>query len=139
MYVDLWNGIHSSICSIDCMQGNKRVDWGSGFKAGDKLITNYHVIKNMNATHVVIKFVGADGNKVTASKQFEYPAFMNCHIDLQPNNGGWDHIIFDLDFDGFDKIPSLKIREKDDVPIGTSIVVFGFPFILLPAKTKRLD
>lgn len=128
MYVDLWNGIHSSVCSIDCMQGNERVSWGSGFKAGNKLITNYHVIKNMDATHVLIKFVGSDGNTVTASGQFKYPAFMSHFIDLQDNDGGWDHIIFDLDFDGFDKIPSLKIRENDDVPIGMSIAVFGFPF-----------
>lgn len=44
MYRELWKEVYKSTCSIIYYSGDERIASGTGFKVGDKLITNNHVI-----------------------------------------------------------------------------------------------
>lgn len=127
MYRSLWSQIQPSVCGITFFLNGERIASGTGFKIGKKIITNNHVIQVSSATHASIRFVSDDGHSIVAAKSFSMPAFRALLQDGEPDTG-WDFAILDASAAEFAAVPSLTLREKDDVKIGSSIALFGFQF-----------
>lgn len=127
MYKNLWTEVHASICSITFMKEGQRVSSGSGFKVGNYLVTNNHVIQSYPATHVTVRFVNEDGYTDAVTKTFTSAEFSNMLVVGDPAYG-WDYAILDLRSSEFSSLPTLSLRETDDIHIGTPVATFGFQF-----------
>lgn len=127
MYRDLWKAIHKSVCSIIYFDNDERIASGTGFKVGNKLITNNHVIQVSQATDVLLRFVNEDGYTDFTSKRMRVTDFQAKLLDGMPEDS-WDYAIFDFDIAEFSTIPSLQLSNQDKFAIGQSIALFGFQF-----------
>lgn len=127
MYRDLWKVIHKSICSITYFKNDERIASGTGFKVGNKLITNNHVIQVPQATDVLLRFVNEDGHTDSACKNMSPTELGARLLDGMPQNS-WDYAIFDFDIPEFITIPSLQLSSKGEFQIGQPITLFGFQF-----------
>lgn len=127
MYCDLWKKVYKSICSIVYYSDDKRIASGTGFKVGDKLITNNHVIQVPQATDVLLQFVDEDGYTDFASKRMSLIDFQARFLDGMPENS-WDYAILDFNIAEFDTVPSLCLSTQDKFAIGQSVALFGFQF-----------
>ncbi len=126
-YRDLWRKIHKSICSIVYYNRGERISSGTGFKVGNKLITNNHVIQAPEATDVLLRFVNEDGYTDFASKKMSLVDFRARLVDGMSENS-WDYAILDFNIPEFDTIPSLHLSSQDKFAIGQSVALFGFQF-----------
>jgi V8-like Glu-specific endopeptidase len=127
MYRNLWKLVHRSVCSIVYFRNSDRIASGTGFKVGQKLVTNNHVIQVPNATDVLLRFVNEDGFTDFASKKIKLADFQSRLLDGMPENS-WDFAVLDFDFAEFNTIPSLRLCGQDRFAIGQSIVLLGFQF-----------
>ena len=127
MLKELWRDLHRSVCSISFLINGKRISSGTGFRVGTKIITNNHVIQVPPATHVIVHFVGADGHSRIAEKAFSQQEFRSHLIDGEPESS-WDYAILDMEIDEFKEIPTLRLKQDDDIAIGTTIALLGFQF-----------
>ena len=127
MYRDLWKAIHKSICAITYFNNDERIASGTGFKVGNKLITNNHVIQVPQATHVLLRFVNEDGHTDSAYKSMS-PTELGARLLDGMSENSWDYAIFDFDIPQFITIPSLQLSSKDEFRIGQPIALFGFQF-----------
>jgi len=127
MYRNLWKEVYKSICSIVYYSDDKRIASGTGFKVGDKLITNNHVIQVPQATDVLLRFVNEDGYTDFASKRMSSTDFQARLLDGMSKNS-WDYAILDFSIPEFDTVPSLCLTSQDKFTIGQSIALFGFQF-----------
>lgn len=127
MYRDLWKKVYKSICSIAYYKDGERIASGTGFKVGDKLITNNHVIHVPEATDVLLRFVNEDGYTDFASKKMSLTDFQTRLLDGMSENS-WDYAILDFNIPEFDTIPSLCLRSRGKFAIGQSVALFGFQF-----------
>lgn len=123
----LWTSIHPSVCSLTFHAGGTRASSGSGFKVGNRLITNNHVVQVAGATHVTLRFVGLDGSSDVASKMVTTQDFAAKLLDGDPE-AAWDFAIYDLSWPEFAAIPSLALAPNTSVGIGDPIALFGFQF-----------
>ncbi len=127
MYRDLWKKVYKSICSIVFYREDKRIASGTGFKVGDKLITNNHVIQVPQATDVLLRFVKEDGYTDVASKRMSLTDFQARLLDGMPENS-WDYAILDFHIPEFNSVLSLRLSSQDKFAIGQSVALFGFQF-----------
>lgn len=127
MYKEVWVTVQPSVCSLTFFYNEYRLSSGSGFKVGDKLITNNHVLQVPSATHVAVQFVADDGHSLTAERTFTIIEFKKRLLDGEPKDS-WDYAILDLALPEFTSIPSLELAITDDNPIGSAIALFGFHF-----------
>ncbi len=127
MYKEIWQKVYKSVCSISLLKDNERIASGTGFKANNRLVTNYHVIQVSTATHVQLRFVKEDGFTDYISKKISLNEFLTGLVDSMPIDS-WDYAIFNLDWPEFDPIPSLNLCARDEFNIGQSIVLFGYQF-----------
>ena len=127
MYRDLWKKVYKSICSIVYYKDGERIASGTGFKVGDKLITNNHVIQVPQATDVLLRFVKEDGYTDSASKRMSLTDFQTRVLDIMPEDS-WDYAILDFNIPEFDTIPSLCLSNQDNFAIGQSVALLGFQF-----------
>lgn len=125
---ELWHFTYPSICSITFLNSdNQRMSSGSGFRIGDYLVTNNHVVQVHSAAYVALRFVQADGNTIAAQKTFRFAEFKQRLLagDTEAN---WDYAIYDLRQREFQNIPPLQLCSDDDLYIGTEIAILGFQF-----------
>lgn len=127
MYRDLWKKVYKSVCSIVFYSDDERITSGTGFKVGDKLITNNHVIQVPQATDVLLRFVNEDGYTDFASKKMTLSDFQGRVLDGMPANS-WDYAILDFNIPEFKAIPSLCLSSRNEFAIGQSVTLFGFQF-----------
>lgn len=127
MYRDLWKLVHRSICSIIYFRNGERIASGTGFKVGEKLITNNHVIQVPGSTDVWLRFVNEDGFTDFAVKKMSFSDFTSRLIDGMPEDS-WDYAILDFNLAEFNTIPSLQLCTQDKFEIGQPIALFGFQF-----------
>lgn len=123
----VWTQVHPSVCSLVFKAGNTRISSGSGFKIGQRLITNNHVVQVPGASHVTLRFVGSDGSVDTASRTI---TVQELQAKLLDGDGAdrWDFAIYDLSWPEFDSIPSLALAPATNTSIGDPVAVFGFQF-----------
>ncbi len=127
MYKGIWQKIYKSVCSITLLKDDERIASGTGFRVGNKLVTNYHVIQVPTATHVQLRFVNEDGYTDYISKRISLDEFLTKLVDSMPVDS-WDYAIFDLDWPEFNSIPSLNLCAKDEFNIGQSVILLGYQF-----------
>ena len=127
MYRNLWKKLYKSICSIIFYRDDKRIASGTGFKVGNKLITNNHVIQVPQATDVLLRSVKEDGYTDFASRRMSLTDFQARLLDGMPKNS-WDYAILDFNIPEFDTVPSLYLSSQDNFAIGQSVALFGFQF-----------
>jgi S1-C subfamily serine protease len=127
MYQNIWKKVYKSVCSITSLNGDEPIASGTGFKANNRLVTNYHVIQVPIATHVQLRFVKEDGHTDYISKRISVNEFLRNQVDSMPVDN-WDYAIFDLDWPEFNTIPSLNLCVRDEFNIGQSVVLFGYQF-----------
>jgi len=127
MYRDLWKKVHKSICSIVFYSDDERIASGTGFKVGDKLITNNHVIQVSQATDVLLRFVKEDGYTDLASKKMSLADFQARLLDGMSEDS-WDYAILDLNIPEFNDAPSLCLSSEDKFAVGQLVALFGFQF-----------
>lgn len=123
----IWTHVHPAVCSLVFTAGNTRVSSSSGFKIGQRLITNNHVVQVPGATHVTLRFVSADGFTDTASRTVSVQELQAKLLDGDPAKG-WDFAIYDLSWPEFAKILSLALAPATNTSIGDPVAVFGFQF-----------
>ncbi len=125
MITKAWKEVSGSVCSIVYEKNGTYVSGGTGFKLGDKVITNNHVIDVPDATIAKIRFVKTDGNTTILEKS--YPVdILNKHLLSGSGEKEWDYAIFDLD--DFKSIPGLEFSKKMNIEIGLQVASFGFHF-----------
>ncbi len=127
MYRDLWKKVYKSVCSIVFYSDDERIASGSGFKVGDKLVTNNHVIQAPQATDVLLRFVKEDGYTDLASKKMSLADFQARLLDGMSEDS-WDYAILDFNIPEFSDVPSLCLSSEDKFAIGQSVALFGFQF-----------
>jgi hypothetical protein len=126
MYEYLWSTVHASICSITFQRAGERLGSGSGFKVGNKIITNHHVFwPPQEATHVAVRFVAQDGYTPVAEHTFLVDTWRKRLCDGDSEQG-WDYAILDLPESR--ACPSLQLASTNEYPIGMPIALFGFQF-----------
>src|SRR6266853_5947730 len=91
----IWTHVQPAVCSLVFQAGANRISSGSGFKIGQRLITNNHVIQVPSATHVTLRFVGVDGFTESASRTVSVQELQAKLLDGDPANA-WDFAIYDL-------------------------------------------
>ena len=123
----VWTHVHPAVCSLVFSAGANRLSSGSGFKVGNLLITNNHVIQVPGATSVTLRFVGADGFTDVATKTMGIAEFKSKLLDGDPVDS-WDFAIIDLSWPEFAKIPSLALAPALPSAIGDPIALLGFQF-----------
>jgi S1-C subfamily serine protease len=125
---DFWKYHHKSVCSITFLEKGNRISSGTGFKVGDRLITNNHVIQVPPADAVEIRFIEEDGYSSLTSKTLTIPAFRSMMLEGMPEDS-WDYATFDIGrLKEFIEIPSLDLAEERNIAIGEQIAVLGFQF-----------
>jgi len=123
----IWTHVHPAVCSLVFKVGNNRISSGSGFKIGQRLLTNNHVVQVPGATHVTLRFVGADGSSDTASRTLTIQELQAKLLDGDPADA-WDFAIYDLSWPEFAKTPSLALAPATSTSIGDPVALFGFQF-----------
>ena len=127
MLADLWTRTYRSICSITAFESSKRIGSGTGFKVGNRLVTNYHVVQLPTATQFEFRFVGVDSQTDSISKVFSTSELLASTSDSMPIDS-WDYIILDPDWAELAAIPSLTLASNDQLRIGQPIALFGYQF-----------
>lgn len=128
MLSNVWTSCHASVCQLSFL--NERgvcVDSLTGFKVNNYLVTTQHAFCVEKAHKVQITFVDADANTVTASMKIPYAEFIKeLRIGVLDNNG--HYAIFNIDLPDFEKIPSLKLSEKRNFVIGSTVAALGYNY-----------
>lgn len=91
----IWTNVHPAVCSLVFTPGSIRVSSGSGFKIGQRLVTNNHVVQVPGATHVTLRFVSSDGFTDVASRTVSVQELQTKLLDGDPAIN-WDFAIYDL-------------------------------------------
>lgn len=126
-YINLWKSVSPSVCLLQYSINGQRIASGSGFKIGDKLITNNHVIQAPTNATIDLIFVDSDGHNPKYKISMDVYAFQKLLLDGEPEES-WDYAIIDISKLGFDSIPSLKLGSNRSPSIGMETVLFGYQF-----------
>lgn len=123
---DLWKKIHLSIFSITIENAGTRISSGTGFKIGNYLVTNNHVIQ-VPGSRSVVRSVLADGHSTSLDLVFDKFQFYRMLVDGDQENG-WDYAIIKIEDSSFSALPSLVMEDHDLVLIGSQVGIFGYQF-----------
>jgi len=126
MLNQVWKSCQGSVCSLN-FQNDRGVsiDTLSGFKVNDSLVTTDFAFCIPKAKKVEISFVAEDANRKVASMKIPYHEFINdLRIGVLDNHTGYS--IFKLDFPDFKDIPSLRLSERRNFPIGHQVALLAF-------------
>ena len=124
---ELWQQIQSSVFSLTFENAEGRISSGSGFKVGDYLVTNNHVIQVPDATRVVIRGVQQDGHTTSMNISYDCTHFRTFLVDGDPE-ASWDYAILRIPDPAFLALPSLQIEQENAAMIGAKIAIFGYQF-----------
>jgi S1-C subfamily serine protease len=106
---------------------NGRITSGSGFKVGEFLVTNNHVIQVPSAKQILIRSVGGDGCSSALNISLGHLEFRALLVEGDPETA-WDFAILRIPGPEFQALPSLEIADDDDFQIGDQIGIFGYQF-----------
>lgn len=123
---DLWKKIQASVCSLTFENANGRISSGSGFKVGDLLVTNNHVIQVPTAKRIWVRSVKSDGHSPSLNISLGHLEFRTLLVEGDPETA-WDFAILKIPGPEFQALPSLELAE-DDLCIGDQIAILGFQF-----------
>ncbi|MCE2745637.1 MAG: serine protease [Burkholderiales bacterium] len=123
----LWRQCQAAICSLTFENANGRITSGSGFKVGDYLITNNHVIQVTDARRIVIRSVNADSHTTALDISFGHLEFRTFLVEGDPETA-WDFAILRIPGPEFQALPSLELAEEDEIEVGSQIAIFGYQF-----------
>jgi hypothetical protein len=125
MYRKVWNNCQGAVCAINFYSVKGiRFDSVTGFKYGRYIITDELVYKIDKATEVQIVFMQPDGITIRESVKITEKDFNNRMVKgIREGFPGF--ALIDIDFPQFDKIPSLKLSNKDTLQIASPIAVIG--------------
>lgn len=124
---ELWTRLHASVCSLTFENANGRITSGTGFKVGEFLITNNHVIQVPSAKRIVIRSVGNDGYSTALNLSLGHLEFQTLLVEGDPETA-WDFAILRIPAPEFRALPSLEIADDEDFQVGDQIGVFGYQF-----------
>ena len=124
---DLWLRIQPSVFSLTFENADGRISSGTGFKVGDYLVTNNHVIQVPGAKRIVLRSVLQDGHSTSVNLSFGHLQFRTMLIDGDPENS-WDYAILKVADPSFAAAPSLRLEDHDTVSIGSQVAIFGYQF-----------
>lgn len=128
MLNDLWNGIHSSVCSITFTNAaGDRLSSGTGYRTGNYIITNNHVIQVPGARRVSIRFVEADGHTTLIQRDYGRLEFQQFLVDGDPEDS-WDYAILAIDDPEILARPALQLTAQNQHCIGRNVALFGYQF-----------
>lgn len=124
---ELWTRSHRSIVSLTFENADGRISSGSGFKVGEFLITNNHVIQVPSARRIVIGSVNDDAHSTALKIEFGHLEFRTLMVEGDPEDG-WDYAILRIPRPEFQALPSLELAEDEDFEVGDQIAIFGYQF-----------
>jgi S1-C subfamily serine protease len=124
---DLWKRCQASVFSLTFENANGRITSGSGFKVGDFLVTNNHVIQVPAAKRILIRSVRSDAHSTAVSLNFGHLEFKTFLVDGDPE-ASWDYAILKIPSPDFLAAPSLLLADGEEVEIGKQIAIFGYQF-----------
>jgi S1-C subfamily serine protease len=124
---ELWEQIYPSVCSLTFENANGRITSGTGFKVGEFLITNNHVIQVPSAERIVIRSVHSDGYSTALNISLSYQEFRTLLIEGDPDTA-WDFAILRVTHPEFRALPSVEVADDSDFRIGDQISIFGYQF-----------
>jgi len=126
MFKQLWQNYHKSVCSIHFYTPSHIEVLGvTGFKTGNKIITDDVVYSARDATEVAIKFYMEDGITIRVSKSLSYEDFLSL---LAPKDD-FENLGFSVIPDNFpelSEINGLCFCNSCSSQIGRSIGVIGY-------------
>lgn len=124
-----WNTFYQSVCSITLFLDDQRVSSGTGFRVGEYIATNAHVIdlSESKFNKVKLRFVNNDGFSTFLEKTYTSTDFRNLIEDCSDPDK-WDFLILRIDCNCIKSIPSLNLDNSDDLIIGNAICLLGFQF-----------
>lgn len=124
---NLWLKAHRSVLSLTFENAEGRIASGTGFKVGNYLVTNNHVIQVSSARKIVLRGVLDDGYSNSLNLTFGHLEFKSMLVDGDPE-GGWDFAILKIVHPDFNAIPALSLSESENITIGSQIALFGYQF-----------
>jgi len=124
---DLWRRCCASVFSITFENAEGRITSGTGFKVGDCLVTNNHVIQAPSAKRVVLRSVRQDGHTSAFELNFGHLEFRTALVDGEPE-AGWDYAVLRIQNAAFEAAPSLQLSTVDQIDIGQQVALFGYQF-----------
>jgi S1-C subfamily serine protease len=124
---DLWRRCQASIFSLTFEDAQGRISSGSGFKVGEFLVTNNHVIQVHTACKTTLRSVEIDGHTTGVNLSFAYHTFHSFLVEGDPETA-WDFALLRIPDDVFLTAPSLDLMDGDEVEIGRQIAIFGYQF-----------
>lgn len=125
--IDLWQRIHSSVLALTFSDASGRITSGSGFKIGEYLVTNNHVIQVPRATHVQIRSVAVDSYTPVLDLTLTYAQFRATFVEGDPETS-WDFAVMRLASSEFAALPSLELGDDEPIEVGMPIALFGYQF-----------
>jgi len=124
---DLWLRIQPSVFSLTFENAEGRISSGTGFKVGNFLVTNNHVIQVASARRIILRSVISDSHTTAVNLTFGHLEFRNMLLDGDPEDS-WDFAILRVNDPSFLDTPSLELEYDDEVLIGTQVALFGYQF-----------
>lgn len=124
---ELWQHLHASVCSLTFENAQGRITSGTGFKVGEFLITNNHVIQVPSAERIVIRSVHSDGYSTALNISLSYQDFRTLLVEGDPVTA-WDFAIIRVPHPEFSGLPSVEIADDSDFRVGDQISIFGYQF-----------
>jgi V8-like Glu-specific endopeptidase len=128
MYRTVWKKCQSAVCQLHFYSsaGIKIISM-TGFKTNDHfLITDDYIYKIYKASEVCIKFLKEDGFTEKASVKIPMSDLKRRMIRNVDNKKS-PFAVINIDFDEFNKIPSLKLKSQSEkIDIGQPVAVLGY-------------
>jgi S1-C subfamily serine protease len=124
---EIWTRCQAAVFSLTFENADGRITSGSGFKVGDFLVTNNHVIQVPGAKRISIRSVRADGHSTAVSLSFGHLEFNTFLAEGDPETS-WDYAILRIPRPEFLNAPSLLLSEDDEADIGKQVALFGYQF-----------
>jgi S1-C subfamily serine protease len=123
----IWTRCQASVFSLTFENAEGRITSGSGFKVGDYLVTNNHVIQVPSAKRITLRSVGVDAHTSAVNLSFGHLEFKTFLVEGDPETK-WDYAILRIPSPEFLKAPSLVLSEGEEAEIGSQIAIFGYQF-----------
>ncbi len=126
MFIDIWNRIHASVCSIRLYKSTGiRVSHLTGFRYKDYIITDDQACKNYDPDEVTFEFKKQDG--LTRNLEIRIPGEeFKERIRTTCKNWNRGFLILEAEFPELASIPSLVLSRKMQRDIGHPVAVLGF-------------
>lgn len=124
---DLWKRCQGSIFSLTFENADGRITSGTGFKVGEYLVTNNHVIQVPTARKIALRSVHVDAHTTAVNLLFGHLEFRTFLVVGDPE-AAWDFAVLKIPSQEFLAAPSLDLVDGDEVNVGGQIAIFGYQF-----------